>query len=66
MKGKEFVSSNTQSCVASTSDEDDILYNEVTTIAGGRKRFFEGWLIDSAVTWHMTSHREQFHQYEPI
>ena len=37
MKGKELEPSNTQSCVASTLNEDKILYSEATTIAEVRK-----------------------------
>ena len=66
MKGKKFVSSNTQSYVASTIDEGKILYNKATTIAESRKRFPEVWLINSTIIWYMTFHREWFHQYEPI
>ena len=35
---KELESSNAQGCVASTSDDDEILYNEATTVLEGRKR----------------------------
>ena len=26
----------------------------------------DNWLMDSGATWHMTSRREWFHQYQPI
>ena len=35
--GKEPESSNAQGCVASTSDDGEILYSEATTISEGRK-----------------------------
>ena len=37
-KSKEPESSNAQGCVASTSDDGKILYNEATTVSEGRKR----------------------------
>ena len=43
-----------QGCVASTSDDGEILYSEATTIVEGRKRFTDVWLMDSGATWHMT------------
>ncbi|KAH9753523.1 hypothetical protein KPL71_015101 [Citrus sinensis] len=63
---KEPESSNAQGCVASTSDDGEILYSEATTVSEGRKRLSDVWLIDSGATWHMTSRREWFHTYEPI
>ncbi|KAH9685484.1 hypothetical protein KPL70_013981 [Citrus sinensis] len=65
-EGKEPKSSNAQGCVASTSDDGEILYSEATIISEGRKRLSDVWLIDSGATWHMTSRREWFHTYEPI
>ncbi|KAH9734072.1 Integrase catalytic domain-containing protein [Citrus sinensis] len=65
-EGKEPESSNAQGCVASTSDDGEILYNEAITVSEGRKRLSDVWLIDSGTTWHMTSRREWFHTYEPI
>ncbi|KAH9648557.1 hypothetical protein KPL70_025642 [Citrus sinensis] len=65
-EGKEPESSNAQGCVASTSDDGEILYSKATTVSKGRKRLFDVWLIDSGATWHMTSRREWFHTYEPI
>ncbi|KAH9682249.1 hypothetical protein KPL71_027276 [Citrus sinensis] len=65
-EGKEPESSNAQGCVASTSDDGEILYSEATTISEGRKRLSDVWLIDSGATWHMTSRREWFYTYVPI
>ncbi|KAH9769282.1 hypothetical protein KPL71_011940 [Citrus sinensis] len=65
-EGKEPESTNAQGCVASTSDDGEILYSEATTVSEGRKRLYDVWLIDSGATWHMTSRREWFHTYEPI
>lgn len=62
-KGRE---SSAQGCVASTSDDGEILYSEATTATEGRRRFTDVWLMDSGATWHMTPRREWFHQYEPI
>ncbi|KAH9725713.1 hypothetical protein KPL70_007982 [Citrus sinensis] len=65
-EGKETESSNAQGCVASTSDDGEILYSEATTVSEGRKRLSNVLLIDSGATWHMTSRREWFHTYELI
>uniref|UniRef100_A0A2N9IBB7 Integrase catalytic domain-containing protein n=1 Tax=Fagus sylvatica TaxID=28930 RepID=A0A2N9IBB7_FAGSY len=65
-KGKGPESSKAQGCVASTSDDGEILYSETTTVTEGRRRFADVWLMDSGATWHMTPRREWFHQYEPI
>ncbi|KAK0602044.1 hypothetical protein LWI29_029846 [Acer saccharum] len=59
-------SSSSQGCVASTSDDGEVLYSEGNTVAEGRKRFTDVWLLDSAATWHMTSRREWFHKYEHV
>ncbi|KAH9794218.1 hypothetical protein KPL71_004820 [Citrus sinensis] len=40
-EGKEPESSNAQGCVASTSDDGEILYSEATTISEGKKRLFD-------------------------
>ncbi|KAL5805264.1 hypothetical protein ACOSQ3_032064 [Xanthoceras sorbifolium] len=58
--------SGSQGCVASTSDDGEVLCSEGTTSSEGRKWFANVWLLDSAATWHMTSRREWFHKYEPI
>ncbi|KAM7477388.1 hypothetical protein LguiA_025601 [Lonicera macranthoides] len=63
-KGPE--SSKAQGCVASTSDEGEILYSEATTIIEGRRKFDDIWLLDSGATCNMTPRREWFHRYEPI
>ncbi|KAH9784261.1 hypothetical protein KPL71_009581 [Citrus sinensis] len=63
---KEPESSNAQGCVASTSDDGEILYSEATIVSEGRKRLSDVWLIDSGATWYMTSRRKWFHTYEPI
>ena len=47
---KELESSNAQGCVASTLDDEKILYNETTTISESRKRLFDVWLIDLGAT----------------
>ncbi|KAH9733930.1 hypothetical protein KPL71_017199 [Citrus sinensis] len=65
-EGKEPESSNAQGCVASTSDDGEILYSKATTVSEGRKQLSDVWLIDSGATWHMTSQREWFHTHEPI
>ncbi|KAI9198581.1 hypothetical protein LWI28_018562 [Acer negundo] len=59
-------SSSSQGCVASTSDDGEVLHSEGNTAAEGRKQFANVWLLDSAATWHMTSQREWFHKYEPV
>lgn len=57
---------NSQGNVASTSDNGDILFSEATTVAEGRQKLTDVWIMDSGATWHMTSRREWFDQYEPI
>ena len=32
----------------------------------GKKRMVDGWFFDLGATYHMTSRREWFHNYEPI
>ncbi|KAL4291509.1 hypothetical protein GQ457_14G011390 [Hibiscus cannabinus] len=58
--------SNPQGNIANTSDDGDVLCCEASTAMEGRKRFADIWLIDSGATYHMTSRREWFHNYEPI
>ncbi|KAE8731030.1 putative LRR receptor-like serine/threonine-protein kinase [Hibiscus syriacus] len=58
--------SNPQGNIANTSDDRDALCCEASTTVEGRKRFADIWLIDSGVTYHMTSRREWFHHYEPV
>ena len=55
---KEPESSNAQGCVASTSDDGEILYSEATIVSEGRKRMSDVWLIDWWAIWHMISRRE--------
>ncbi|KAL5751221.1 hypothetical protein ACOSP7_025824 [Xanthoceras sorbifolium] len=55
-----------QGCVASTSDDGEVLCSEGTASSEGRKRFADVWFLDSTATWHMTSRREWFHKYKPI
>jgi hypothetical protein len=59
-------SSKPQGCVASTSEDGEVLYSEAATISTNRKEFTEVWLMDSGATWHMTPNRDWFHTYEPI
>ena len=59
-------SSNVQECIASTSDDSEILYNEATIVSKVRKWLSDVWLIDSWTSWHMTYKREWFHTYEHI
>ena len=54
-ESKKPKSSNAQGCVANTLDDDEILYNETTTVSKGRKRLSDVWLIDSRATLYMTS-----------
>ena len=65
-EGKEHESSNDQGCVASISDDGEILCSEATTISEGKKQLSDVCLIDSGATWHIISWREWFHTYEPI
>ncbi|KAH9687241.1 Integrase catalytic domain-containing protein [Citrus sinensis] len=38
-------------CVASTSDDGNVLYSEAGMVAESRKQLYDVWLIDSGVTW---------------
>ena len=42
------------------------MFSEATTISYNRWQLTDNWLMDSGATWHMTSEREWFHQYQPI
>ncbi|KAK7255724.1 hypothetical protein RIF29_29143 [Crotalaria pallida] len=55
-----------QGCVASTSDNGEILYSEAAISSKGRKQLPDVWIMDSGATWHMTSRRDWFCTYEPI
>ena len=59
-------SSKPQGCVASTSEDGDVLYSEAATISTDIKELTEVWLMDSGATWHMTPNRDWFYTYEPI
>ncbi|XP_073138260.1 uncharacterized protein [Henckelia pumila] len=63
---KKWNEKGTQGIVASTSGSGKILFSEAATVAEGRHRFCDAWIMDSGVTWHMTSRREWFGQYEPV
>ena len=63
MKGPELT--NAQRCVAETLSDGEVLCSEATITVESRKKFAEIWLIDLGATWHMTSRREWFQQYEP-
>ncbi|KAL4271204.1 hypothetical protein GQ457_13G028940 [Hibiscus cannabinus] len=62
-KNKEDRQGNIQQAEALTMME---MFSEASTTMEGRKRFADIWLIDSGATYHMTSRREWFHNYEPI
>ena len=55
-----------QRCVASTFDDEEILYNEATIGFKGGKQFTNVWVIDSEATWHITSRRDCFCTYELV
>ncbi|KAA0061179.1 Gag-Pol [Cucumis melo var. makuwa] len=52
--------------VASTINEGGALSCEAVTTMEGKKRMADGWFFDLGATYHMTSRREWFHNYEPI
>ena len=58
--------SGSQGNVASTSDDGNVLVCEAATTHEGRRRLRDVWIFDSGATFHMTSRREWFHQYESI
>jgi hypothetical protein len=51
-------SSKPQGCVASTSEDGEVLYSEATTVSTDRKELTEVWLMDLGATWHMTPKRD--------
>jgi len=55
-----------QGCVASTSEDGEVLYSEAATISINREELTEVWLMDSGAIWHMTPNRDWFHTYEPV
>ncbi|PON47980.1 hypothetical protein PanWU01x14_240690 [Parasponia andersonii] len=65
-RGKNPESSNAQGNVANTSDDGEILYNEVAIVSKDRRQLTDVWLVDLGVKWHMISHREWFHTYEHV
>ncbi|KAG2399616.1 Retrovirus-related Pol polyprotein from transposon TNT 1-94 Protease [Vigna angularis] len=64
--GKNFEASSSQGCVAKTSEDGEILYSEAEGSSKGRRQLSDAWIVDSGATWHMTSHRDWFHTYEPV
>ena len=56
--------SSPQGNVASTSDDGTTLCSEVTMTNIHRKKFFNVWVLDTVVTWHMTSRKGWFSHYE--
>ncbi|XP_073133491.1 uncharacterized protein [Henckelia pumila] len=60
------IEKGSQGNVASTSGSGEILFSEAATVAEGRHKFCDAWIMDSGETWHMTSRREWFNQYEPV
>jgi hypothetical protein len=63
---KSSEASTSQGCVASNSDDGDILYSEAAISSKGGRRLNDVWIMDSGATWHMTPHRDWFYSYEPI
>ena len=58
--------SNPSGNIASTSNGGEALCCEAATTCKGKLTFADGWLIDSGATFHMTSRREWFQDYEPV
>ena len=63
---KSSEASTSQGCVASTSDDGEILYSEVAIGSKGGKQLTVVWIMDSRATWHMTPRQDWFCTYEPI
>ena len=63
-KGPELI--NAQGYVAENLSDGEVLCSEAITNVESKKKFADIWLIDLGATWHMTSRREWFHQYEPV
>ena len=55
-----------QGCVASTSNDGEILYSEAAVSSKGSKQFTDAWIMDLGVTWHMTPRRNWFCTYESV
>ena len=47
---KDLESSNAHDCVASTSNDGDVLHSESAMVSKGKKWIYEVWLIDSRAT----------------
>jgi hypothetical protein len=58
--------STSQGCVASTSDDGEILYSGAAISSKGGNALNDGWIVDSGATWHMTPRKDWFCTYEPI
>ena len=58
--------STSQGCVASTSDDGEILYSGATISSKGGNALNDGWIVDSSATWHMTPRKDWFCTYESI
>ena len=56
-KGNDLETSKAQGCVASNSNDGEILLSEAATISKDRRQLTDNWLMDSGATWHMTSRR---------
>ena len=56
-KGNDVETSKAQECVASNSNDGEILFSKATTISKDRRQLTDNWLMDSRATWHMTSWR---------
>jgi hypothetical protein len=46
--------STSQGCVASTSDDGEILYSGAAISSKGGNALNDGWIVDLGATWHMT------------
>ena len=62
---KSSEANTSQGCVASTSNDGEVLYGG-TTVGSERKQASDVWIVDSGATWHMTPQRDWFCSYEPI
>ena len=57
-RGKDPKTSTAQGNIASTLDDGEILYSEVTTFSKDRRQLTDVWLVDSGAKWHIISHRK--------
>ena len=52
--GHNFEARTSKGCVASTPEDKDILVSKIIISYNSEKQFYDGCVVDSSPTWHMT------------